>query len=285
MVVTMCATEGFTPISAAIGGLILSIAVTLLFWVTGHITGISSILEGLLYGRNLSTNWRLSWMAGFVGAVLLLNSEMPELLDQGSMRSPNWIYVVSGFCIGLGSRVASGCTSGHGLCGTALLSRRSVTATLVFLCTAFLTATSMSLNGKAEEFQAQPFDKFWDVPLENSRNISTALVVLISLISVKSFFSKKGMAFLVNSVFTYRCRILGVYLWRIVRYRTSSRRYGQTPENCSLRYFRAMLGPVTDGCTWSRSTAFPSRTTTGNQMHKEIEDYSVWKTTQRNCFR
>ena len=127
----------FTPISAAIGGALIGLAATLLMLLTGRIAGISGILAGCLSFSIDDKDWRVAFIAGLLLAPLaaaLLGYPMP------SPQMPvSWsIIVVAGLLVGFGTRMSGGCTSGHGVCGIARLSPRSVIATGIFMATAVL---------------------------------------------------------------------------------------------------------------------------------------------------
>jgi hypothetical protein len=128
----------FTPIPAAIGGALIGLSAVLLMLSTGRIAGISGIFSGLLNARGEDRGWRIAFIGGLVLAPVLAG-----LVGYG-MAQPalpsNWaVIVVAGLLVGFGTRLGGGCTSGHGICGIARLSPRSVAATLVFMATAIIT--------------------------------------------------------------------------------------------------------------------------------------------------
>jgi len=128
----------FTPLSAACGGLLIGIAAALLALLQGRIAGISGIVGGLLAPRAAGdTGWRLAFVGGLLLAPLLYRLvaewQVPAV-DAG------WgTLVVAGLLVGFGTRLGSGCTSGHGVCGLSRLSPRSFAATLVFMGAGFAT--------------------------------------------------------------------------------------------------------------------------------------------------
>ena len=130
--------EDFTPISGLIGGLLIGLAAALLLLLNGGISGISGIVGGLLAPRSQDVSWRVMFVAGLVlGAlayVLATGGAIPL-----SMQASLPVLVVAGLLVGFGTRLGSGCTSGHGLCGIARLSKRSIVATSVFFGVAILT--------------------------------------------------------------------------------------------------------------------------------------------------
>ncbi len=130
--------ENFTPLSGLIGGLLLGSAVALLLLLNGHISGISGIVGGLLAPKGADAGWRVVFVAG-----LLLGPFVYMLATGGAIpvriEASLPILVAAGLLVGFGTRLGSGCTSGHGLCGIARLSKRSIVATSVFFGVAMLT--------------------------------------------------------------------------------------------------------------------------------------------------
>ncbi|MBX6763747.1 MAG: YeeE/YedE family protein [Rubrobacteraceae bacterium] len=128
---------GFTPVSGLLGGILIGISAALLMLFEGRVAGISGIVGGLL--RPLG--WRGGWRAVFV-AGLLAGGVIYEVFG-GGMRvqlEASWpAMILAGLLVGFGTRLGSGCTSGHGVCGMARLSRRSISATLVFMVVAVIT--------------------------------------------------------------------------------------------------------------------------------------------------
>lgn len=128
----------FTPLSAAIGGALIGLSAVLLMLSSGRIAGISGIFSGLLNLRSEDRAWRIAFLAGLILAPViagLIGHAMPT-----PTLPTNWtVIVVAGLLVGFGTRLGGGCTSGHGICGIARLSPRSVTATIIFLVTAILT--------------------------------------------------------------------------------------------------------------------------------------------------
>jgi uncharacterized protein len=130
--------EDFTPVSGLIGGLLIGLAVTLLLLLNGRIGGISGIVGGLLAFEGRELGWRAAFVAGLViGALAFaLTSGAASLVE---VRTSLPVVVAGGLLVGFGTRLGSGCTSGHGVCGLARFSRRSVVATSVFFGVAILT--------------------------------------------------------------------------------------------------------------------------------------------------
>jgi len=128
----------FTPLSAAAGGLLIGIAAALLALLQGRIAGISGIVGGLLAPRAAGdTGWRLAFVGGLLLAPLLYRLVAEW---QAPAVDAGWgTLVVAGLLVGFGTRLGSGCTSGHGVCGLSRLSPRSFAATLVFMGAGFAT--------------------------------------------------------------------------------------------------------------------------------------------------
>jgi len=129
----------FTPWQSLAGGVLIGLASVLLMLTLGRIMGATGILAGLLTPvAHPDTGWRLAVLAGMVSgplAVLVLTGQMPEIQVPVSMP----MLLVGGFLVGIGVTYGSGCTSGHGVCGMARLSRRSIAATATFMVTTGIT--------------------------------------------------------------------------------------------------------------------------------------------------
>ena len=130
----------FTPIPAMIGGALIGIAAVLLFRVNGRIAGVSGIVHGLVTNANLQSLWRVMFVAGLIlgGLLYFLLTGEPIV---GDYRPALPLVAVAGLLVGVGPRMANGCTSGHGVCGVARMSVRSIIATVVFVSFGMLTAT------------------------------------------------------------------------------------------------------------------------------------------------
>ena len=124
-------------IQSLIGGSLIGIAVSLLLLLNGKVLGVSGIL-GELINNPLSKNyWRLFFLLGLFISPLIYNIFYPVSL--GEITSNNLVSVLGGLLVGFGSRLGSGCTSGHGVCGVARLSLRSFIATMTFIFFGFVT--------------------------------------------------------------------------------------------------------------------------------------------------
>lgn len=126
----------FTPISSLIGGLLIGVSTWLMIRWLGKIAGISGIVGQLWSARYADRGWRFAFVAGLIVSPLIyaLAAPLPTVVIATSPP----MLVVAGLLVGFGSRLGSGCTSGHGVCGLSRLSLRSLVATLTFMGTAAL---------------------------------------------------------------------------------------------------------------------------------------------------
>lgn len=128
---------GFTVLSALAGGTIIGLASALLLFTHNRVAGVSGIAAGILPPWGTDGAWRLWFLAGLIASALLYRltgNAIPIQID-----APLAVMAIAGLLVGYGSRLGGGCTSGHGVCGIARLSARSIVATLVFMLTAGLT--------------------------------------------------------------------------------------------------------------------------------------------------
>ncbi|MDO0947401.1 YeeE/YedE family protein [Chromohalobacter israelensis] len=134
-------------LQGALGGVLIGLSATLLMGLLGRIAGISGILSGLIFERGGDRPWRLAFLLGLVsgpGLLMLSGVDWGNVAGDsgatiGAPASGLTTMLVAGLLVGLGTGLGSGCTSGHGVCGLARLSPRSMAATLVFVLVAMLT--------------------------------------------------------------------------------------------------------------------------------------------------
>ncbi|MAA63828.1 MAG: hypothetical protein CL581_03485 [Alteromonadaceae bacterium] len=135
-------------IQGALGGLLIGLSAVTLMASLGRIAGISGMVSGLIFDRfTAESAWRLAFVLGLLSGPLLLvvlNGSFGNVAGNPEAVVGNPIggvplMVVAGLLVGLGSGIGNGCTSGHGVCGIARLSPRSILATLVFLLTGVVT--------------------------------------------------------------------------------------------------------------------------------------------------
>jgi uncharacterized membrane protein YedE/YeeE len=127
----------FTPWTSLAGGMLIGLAAALLILSSGRIAGISGILGGLLRPTHGDTAWRALFLLGLVLAPVAYAAfePLPEMhVDAGS-----GMLLAAGLLVGIGTRYGAGCTSGHGVCGVARRSPRSLAATALFVCAGFVT--------------------------------------------------------------------------------------------------------------------------------------------------
>lgn len=127
----------FTPVSALVGGVMIGAAAAAFALLNGRIAGVSGILAGLLRPAPGNTAWRVAFIAGLVLAPWVYAVFAP--LPESTIEAGYPVAVLAGLLVGIGTRYGSGCTSGHGVCGVARLSRRSVVATACFMAAGFAT--------------------------------------------------------------------------------------------------------------------------------------------------
>lgn len=124
----------FTPWASLTGGIVLGIASAIFILVNGRILGISGILGGLLPPKVGDTSWRIAFLLGFAAAPTVFHALVPaQYIVAPSIDATELMVVVAGLLVGVGTRYASGCTSGHGVCGLSRLSPRSLVATASFM--------------------------------------------------------------------------------------------------------------------------------------------------------
>ncbi|MGH7840412.1 MAG: YeeE/YedE family protein [Candidatus Binataceae bacterium] len=130
--------HNFTPFSALIGGILIGLSASAMLLLDGKIAGVSGILGGVLKPLKGDTFWRVCFLAGLLAGGAILRIVLPEAFDFGIIR-PFPLIVLAGLLVGFGTRLGSGCTSGHGVCGVSRLSPRSLVATTTFIATGALT--------------------------------------------------------------------------------------------------------------------------------------------------
>ena len=132
----------FTPISAAIGGALIGLAAVLLMLFNGRIAGVSGIADGLVNPHTEDRLWRLLFVVGLIAAPLVA-ALIGHAVAMPQIPVNYAIIIVAGLLVGFGTRLGNGCTSGHGICGIARLSPRSITATGVFMIAAIIVVAVM----------------------------------------------------------------------------------------------------------------------------------------------
>lgn len=127
----------FTPVTALAGGAMIGGAAAAFALLNGRIAGVSGIVGGLLRPATGDVAWRGAFIGGLVAApwIYALFFPLPESTIEASFP----VVVFAGLLVGIGTRYGAGCTSGHGVCGVARLSRRSLVATACFMAAGFAT--------------------------------------------------------------------------------------------------------------------------------------------------
>lgn len=124
--------ENFTPVSALIGGILIGLSAVLLMALNGRVAGISGILANTMIGAPGDRAWRLLFIAGLIAGPLVIRLISGESLP--FEITTNLILLISGgLLVGFGTRLGSGCTSGHGVCGLSRFSVRSLVAVITFI--------------------------------------------------------------------------------------------------------------------------------------------------------
>jgi len=126
--------ENFTPWSALLGGVLVGLSATMMLVLHGRITGITGIVSGGLDPQVASPEraWRWVFILGLLAGAFALSLALPHKFEIGIERS-SLVLVAAGVLVGWGTRLGSGCTSGHGVCGISRGSGRSLIATLTFI--------------------------------------------------------------------------------------------------------------------------------------------------------
>ncbi|MEE9330375.1 MAG: YeeE/YedE thiosulfate transporter family protein [Parvularculaceae bacterium] len=130
--------ENFTPLAALIGGAMIGLSAIILMAFNGRIAGISGVFSGTLFAKTGDKAWRIYFILGLIAAPLLyrLASGTPLPFEM-SANMP--ITIIAGLLVGFGTRLGSGCTSGHGICGLSRLSVRSLVSVALFMGVGFIT--------------------------------------------------------------------------------------------------------------------------------------------------
>ena len=135
----------FTPLESLGGGLLIGLAAAAFMIVHGRIMGVSGILGGIVRPLKGDFLWRATFMLGLIAAPFIprLVGLLPEAQIEGSLVQ----LVIAGLLVGIGTALGSGCTSGHGVCGIARLSPRSIVATILFVGSGMVTVWAIRAFG------------------------------------------------------------------------------------------------------------------------------------------
>lgn len=135
-------TDNFLLLAGLAGGAMIGLGAAVMLYFNGRIAGISGVLGGILQKVNSDTLWRLAFVVGIPAGVLLTTLLRGTPLTIELEASPP-LLIIAGLLVGFGTRLGSGCTSGHGVCGLARLSPRSMVATGTFMVVAAITVYVM----------------------------------------------------------------------------------------------------------------------------------------------
>ncbi len=132
-----------------LGGVLIGLAASGFLLLNGRIAGISGIIGGALTTNTRGNGWRFSFVGGLLLGGVLLWLLMPSVYPSvpSAQHQSVGLLIVAGLLVGFGTRLGSGCTSGHGVCGIARLSPRSIAATLTFITTGALAVLVVRLFG------------------------------------------------------------------------------------------------------------------------------------------
>lgn len=131
----------FTPLTALIGGALIGLSTVMLMLLNGRIAGMTAMLGGVLSPSQTDSPWRVAFLGGAIGAPFIATLFGAEFGFQSPTTGP--LLAIGGVIVGVGVTYGSGCTSGHGVCGIARLSPRSIVATITFMATTFITVGVM----------------------------------------------------------------------------------------------------------------------------------------------
>jgi uncharacterized membrane protein YedE/YeeE len=130
--------ETFTPIPALVGGCLIGAGAGLFLWLDGRVAGVSGIFGGLLEAKSGDRAWRAAFLAGLILGPAVYGAVAAQAIPFAVTPSVP-VLLIAGLLVGFGTRLGNGCTSGHGVCGLARFSKRSLVATVSFFATAVVT--------------------------------------------------------------------------------------------------------------------------------------------------
>ena len=134
----------FAPLPSFLGGLLIGSGVIIFFIATGRLAGVSGIAFNVISNNNRFTNilFLIGLIIGPVVYKLFISNNIPFLINNSY-----FIIIIGGLLVGLGTKIGSGCTSGHGVCGISRFSIRSILATILFIFSGIITVLFMQLSG------------------------------------------------------------------------------------------------------------------------------------------
>ena len=136
--------SNFTPLPSFLGGLLIGLGVIIFFISTGRLAGVSGIAFNVISNNNRFTNilFLIGLIIGPVVYKFFISNNIPFLINNSY-----FIIIIGGLLVGLGTKIGSGCTSGHGVCGISLFSISSILATILFIFSGIITVLIMQLSG------------------------------------------------------------------------------------------------------------------------------------------
>ena len=136
--------SNFTPIPSFLGGILIGLGVIIFFISTGRLAGVSGITFNVISNNNRFTNilFLIGLIIGPVIYKFFISNDIPFLINNSY-----FIIIIGGLLVGLGTKIGSGCTSGHGVCGISRFSIRSILATILFIFSGIITVLIMQLSG------------------------------------------------------------------------------------------------------------------------------------------
>ncbi len=129
--------QSFTPISL-IGGLVIGAAASMLLLGIGRIAGVSGITASVVRIKNVEA-WQVLFLLGLIISPLIYQTMAPLPTIEVTSSIP--VLIIAGLLVGIGTQLGSGCTSGHGICGLARFSKRSLVAVITFMAVGIVTVT------------------------------------------------------------------------------------------------------------------------------------------------
>ena len=134
----------FTPLPSFLGGLLIGLGVIIFFISTGRLAGVSGIAFNVISNNNRFTNilFLIGLIIGPIVYKFFISNSIPFLINNSY-----FIIIIGGLLVGLGTKIGSGCTSGHGVCGISRFSIRSILATILFIFSGIITVLIMQLSG------------------------------------------------------------------------------------------------------------------------------------------
>ena len=131
---------------ALIGGAIIGLSATILLLANGRVTGISGIFFNSFISKELEKLWRIKFLVGLLAGGVIASFFLEDAFTN-TTETPTWAIITAGFLVGFGTKLGSGCTSGHGVCGISRLSRRSIVATVTFMAAGIITVAIIKAIG------------------------------------------------------------------------------------------------------------------------------------------